>query len=192
MKGALLRRRERPVHGAGGRTGRGGHREVRALRLVDRWEVRRGRGGRREERLCGGLAVRHGVLGEGPEHRLILAVQVQGRHGRGGGGKNRQERKRLVSSAEPRGAAHSSSNKGHGAGPTQPAVLRPEAPHPDTHPAQQDTPRTASPTLSTGGHVLCCGTTQSTPLVPSGTQRVSSAPLVRRLVVVFTRSEPSG
>ena len=95
MKGALLRRRERPVHGAGGRTGCGWRRQVRALRRVDRWEVWRGRGGRREERLCGSLAVRHEVLGVGPKHRLILEMQAEDRHRTRRWGRNRQKRKQL-------------------------------------------------------------------------------------------------
>lgn len=68
MRGALLRRRKRPVRGAGRQAGRGG----RARRRADRREVWRGRGGRREERLCGSLVVRHEILGVGPKHRLVL------------------------------------------------------------------------------------------------------------------------
>lgn len=79
MRAALPRRRKRPVYGAGGRAGHGGHRQVRARRLVSRRETRRGRGGRREERLNGSLAVRHEILGVGPEHRFILQSR-RGKH----------------------------------------------------------------------------------------------------------------
>lgn len=103
MKGALLRRRKRkrPVRGAGRQAGRGGPRQVRALRLVDRWEVWRGRGGRREERLCGSLVVRHEILGVGPKHRFILENPSENTHKRGDGKKKTDKRERLDYSAEP-------------------------------------------------------------------------------------------
>lgn len=155
--------------------------------------MRRGRGGRREERLSRSLAVRHEVLGVGPEHRLTLRSR-RGKHTQNDEMGRRKETKEKVIRLAPLssdGLFTVTSGRDKGRGPGQPSpgapaeVSRPglktERWHPQCPNGRAPQMR-ASPALCEGSRPLLCHRTRSALFVLSGTLRLNSTCTVRYLV----------